>query len=73
LANAVLVFLQVDFLRRHDLAALRNFIQDDWEIKTIHPDLSNMIARTVEARYPVICRKPLNRTLHWLCLKPIHH
>jgi hypothetical protein len=44
--------MQIDFPRRHALDALRNLIPDDWEIKTMHPDLSDLTEWAVEARYP---------------------
>jgi HEPN domain-containing protein len=50
--KAVLVFLQINFPRRHDLDALRNLIPDGWKLKASHPDLANLTEWTVEARYP---------------------
>jgi HEPN domain-containing protein len=40
--KAVLVFLGVEFPRRHDLDALRNLIPTDWEVKQQHPDLAEL-------------------------------
>lgn len=50
--KAVLVFLQIDFPRRHDLDALRNLIPTGWQLKEEHPDLSYLTEWAVEARYP---------------------
>jgi HEPN domain-containing protein len=49
--KAVLVFLQIDFPRRHDLA-LRNLIPAGWPLKEEHPDLADLTEWAVEARYP---------------------
>jgi HEPN domain-containing protein len=38
--KAILVFLTVDFPRRHDPDALRNLVPDDWQVKTAHADLA---------------------------------
>ena len=50
--KGILVFVQVDFPRRHDLDALRNLIPDSWQVKADHPDLANLTEWAVEARYP---------------------
>ena len=50
--KAILVFLALDFPRRHDLDALRNLVPDDWHIKTEHGDLAVLTEWAVEARYP---------------------
>jgi HEPN domain-containing protein len=50
--KAVLVFLQIDFPRRHDLDALRNLIPGTWPLKEEHPDLAELTEWAVEARYP---------------------
>lgn len=50
--KAVLIFLDIDFPRRHDLDALRNLVPHDWRLKTDHPDLSELTEWAVEARYP---------------------
>ncbi len=50
--KAVLVFLQIDFPRRHDLDALRNLVPDGWQLKDNHPDLAELTEWAVEARYP---------------------
>ncbi len=50
--KAILVFLQVDFPRRHDLDALRNLIPPDWSV-TLEPlHLQVLTEWAVEARYP---------------------
>jgi HEPN domain-containing protein len=50
--KAVLVFLQLDFPRRHDLDALRNLVPNGWQLKDDHPDLAELTEWAVEARYP---------------------
>lgn len=50
--KVVLVFLQIDFPRRHDLDALRNLIPSGWRLKAEHPDLADLTEWAVEARYP---------------------
>lgn len=50
--KAVLILLQIDFPRRHDLDALRNLVPDGWRFKEEHYDLSTLTEWAVEARYP---------------------
>lgn len=50
--KAVLVFLQADFPKSHDLDGLRNLIPEGWQLKENHPDLSGLSEWAVEARYP---------------------
>lgn len=50
--KTVLVYLQIDFYRTHDLDALRNLVPDDWTIKHKFPDLAVLTEWAVEARYP---------------------
>lgn len=50
--KAILVFLQIDFPRRHDLDALRNLIPEGWQVRVEHPDLAELTEWAVEARYP---------------------
>jgi HEPN domain-containing protein len=50
--KAVLVFLQIDFPRRHDLDALRNLMPAGWQLKEELPDLADLTEWAVEARYP---------------------
>jgi len=50
--NAILIFLQIDFPRKHDLDALRNLIPDGWKIREEHPDLAELTEWAVLARYP---------------------
>jgi len=50
--KAVLVFLQIDFPKTHDLDALRNLIPEDWPLKKNQPDLASLTEWAVEARYP---------------------
>ena len=40
--KAVLVFLQIDFPRTHDLDFLRNLVPDDWQFKEMCPDLAGL-------------------------------
>lgn len=47
-----MVYLQIDFPRRHDLDALRNLIPDGWQLKSEHPDLADLTEWAIEARYP---------------------
>jgi HEPN domain-containing protein len=50
--KAVLIYLQIDFPRSHDLDLLRNLIPDDWLLHTEYPDLAELTEWAVEARYP---------------------
>ena len=50
--KAVLIFLQIDFPRTHDLNILRNLAPDSWQLKATHPDLASLTGWAVEARYP---------------------
>lgn len=50
--KAVLVFLQIDFPRTHDLDVLHNLVPDGWQFKEVCPDLASLTQWTVEARYP---------------------
>lgn len=50
--KSILVFLQIDFHRIHDLDALRNLLPDDWIVKERFPDLAALTEWAVEARYP---------------------
>ena len=50
--KAVLIFLEIDFPRTHDLDALRNLVPESWHLKTAHPDLSDLTRWVAEARYP---------------------
>ena len=50
--KAILVFLQIDFPRTHDLDALRNLVPDSWQFKEACPDLASLTQWAVEARYP---------------------
>ncbi len=50
--KAVLVYLQTDFPRRHDLDLLRNLIPPDWQVRQQFPDLAALTEWAVEARYP---------------------
>jgi HEPN domain-containing protein len=50
--KAVLVLLQIDFPRTHDLDRLRGLIPSRWSVATAHPDLAALSAWVAEARYP---------------------
>jgi HEPN domain-containing protein len=50
--KSVLVYLQIDFPRSHDLDLLRNLIPADWPIHDEFPDLAELTEWAVEARYP---------------------
>ncbi|MDE0013134.1 MAG: HEPN domain-containing protein [Candidatus Poribacteria bacterium] len=50
--KAALIFLQIDFRRTHNLNVLRDLLPDSWQLKTTHPDLSDLTRWVVEARYP---------------------
>ena len=50
--KAVLVYLQIDFPRTHDLDALRNLVPDGWQFKEAAPDLASLTEWAVEACYP---------------------
>jgi len=50
--KAVLIFLQIDFPRTHDLDTLRDLVPESWQLKAAHPDLSDLTRWAVEARYP---------------------
>ena len=50
--KAVLIFLEIDFPRTHDLNILRNLMPDGWQLKSVHPDLASLTEWAAEARYP---------------------
>ena len=50
--KAALIFLCIDFPRTHDLDTLRDLVPERWQLKTAHPDLSNLTRWAVEARDP---------------------
>ncbi|MDE0425065.1 MAG: HEPN domain-containing protein [Candidatus Poribacteria bacterium] len=50
--KAALIFLQIDFRRTHNLNVLRDLLPESWQLKTTHPDLSDLTRWAVEARYP---------------------
>jgi HEPN domain-containing protein len=50
--KSILVFLAIDFPRRHDLDALRNLIPPGWQVKEEQLDLAELTEWSVEARYP---------------------
>ncbi len=50
--KAVLIFLEVDFPRTHDLNVLRNLVPESWQLEAEHPDLASLTEWAAEARYP---------------------
>lgn len=50
--KAALVFLQVEFPYRHDLALLRIHLPDGWLLKENPADLDDLSQWAVEGRYP---------------------
>ncbi len=50
--KAALVFLQVEFPYRHDLALLRTYLPDGWLLKENPADLDDLSQWAVEGRYP---------------------
>jgi len=50
--KAVLIFLQIDFPRTHDLNVLRNLVPESWQLKAAHSDLASLTEWAAEARYP---------------------
>ena len=50
--KAVLIFLQIDFPRTHNLDTLRDLVPESWQLKAAHPDLSNLTRWAIEAKYP---------------------
>lgn len=50
--KAALIFLQIDFPPTHNLNLLRNRLPPGWRVTEDHPDLADLAAWAVEARYP---------------------
>ena len=50
--KAVLIFLQIDFPRTHDLNVLRDLLPESWSLKTALPNLGDLNRWAVGARYP---------------------
>ena len=50
--KGVLVFLQIDFPKSHDLDLLRSLIPPDWRIGNNPADFAELSQWSVEARYP---------------------
>ena len=50
--KAILVYMQTEFPKRHDLDVLRQRIPDDWRIHSEPDDLSELTEWATEARYP---------------------
>lgn len=56
--KAVLIFLQIDFRRTHDLNVLRELLPDSWHLKTVLPNLGDINKWAVIARYPDSGQEP---------------
>ena len=56
--KAVLIFLQIDFRRTHDLNLLRDLLPENWHLKTALPNLDNLNKWAVQARYPETAQEP---------------
>jgi len=50
--KAALVYLQIEFPRRHDLEVLRRLLPQDWQLRKESFDLEDLTEWSVEARYP---------------------
>ena len=56
--KAVLIFLQIDFRRTHDLNVLRDLLPERWQLKTALPNLGDLNKWAVTARYPEAGQEP---------------
>jgi HEPN domain-containing protein len=50
--KAVLVFLEINFPKTHDLDRLRELIPHGWQVKEKFPELYELSVWAVESRYP---------------------
>ena len=50
--KAVLIFLQIDFPRTHDLNILRDLVPERWQLKIALPNLGFLNRWAIQARYP---------------------
>lgn len=50
--KTILVFLEIDFPKTHDLDRLRDLIPNGWKFKELFPDLAELTIWSVESRYP---------------------
>ena len=50
--KVVLIFLQIDFQRTHDLNVLRDLLPESWQLKTALPNLGDLNRWAVGACYP---------------------
>lgn len=50
--KAILIYLQIEFHRIHDLDTLRDLLPEGWLVKKQFPDLAILTEWAVEARYP---------------------
>ena len=60
--KAVLIFLQIDFRRTHNLNVLRDLLPESWQLKTALPDLGDLNKWAVQARYPEGDQGPRRQT-----------
>lgn len=56
--KAVLIFLQIDFRRTHNLNVLRDLLPESWHLKTALLNLEDLNRWAVEARYPENGKEP---------------
>ena len=56
--KAVLIYLQIDFPRTHDLNVLRDLLPESWHLKTALPNLGDLNRWAVGARYPDDVQEP---------------
>ena len=50
--KAVLVYLEINFPKTHDLDRIRELIPEGWEVKEQFPNLYDLSVWSVESRYP---------------------
>ena len=50
--KAILIYLQIDFPRTHDLNTLFKLIPHSWQLNLTHPILASLTEWAVDARYP---------------------
>lgn len=50
--KAILVFLDINFPKTHDLDHIRELIPEGWQVKEAFPELYDLSVWAVESRYP---------------------
>ena len=50
--KTILIFLQTDFPRTHDLNVLRDLLPESWRLKIVLPNLEDLNRWAIAARYP---------------------